>query len=221
MNKRRWRKAALVFSCCLFILWWALGAGATLAWFSDTETVRNTFQFGTLDVEVDYWDLIQEDYLDLEGATEVFDDHALYEPGYTQVVYLRIDNLGDVPFRYKVAVTVKDFVKGKNAWGEDIYLPNFLRYGVVFAKDEAELKKMVQDRISSREHAAEDWGTLGTWSKYSDLVFEVEDEFHYAALIVHMPEEVGNAANYRGLDQPRVDLGITVLAQQENAPIEE
>jgi len=37
----------------------------------------------------------------------------------------------------------------------------------------------------------------------------------YIALIVRMPEEVGNAANYRGVIVPRVDLGITVKASQE------
>ena len=220
MNKRRWRKAALVFSCCLFILWWALGAGATLAWFSDTETVRNTFQFGTLKVGVEYWDLYTEKYEDLEGATRAFNDQALYEPGYTQVVYLKIHNEGDVPFRYKVAVTVADFDIGKTAWGEDIYLHDHLRYGVVFAETEAELKEMVKDRITSREYAEEDWGRLGTWAKFSDLTCQPE-EYHYAALIVHMPESVGNEANFRGPIQPTVDLGITVYAQQENAPIDE
>ena len=32
-------------------------------------------------------------------------------------------------------------------------------------------------------------------------------------------EEVGNIANYRGFTQPRVELGITVFAQQSNAPM--
>ena len=35
-----------------------------------------------------------------------------------------------------------------------------------------------------------------------------------AALIVRMPEEVGNVANYRGDTVPEVDLGITVKADQ-------
>jgi hypothetical protein len=36
----------------------------------------------------------------------------------------------------------------------------------------------------------------------------------YIALVVRMPEEVGNAANYRGETQPKVELGITVKADQ-------
>ena len=36
----------------------------------------------------------------------------------------------------------------------------------------------------------------------------------YAALILYMPKEVGNEANYRGGDIPTIDLGITVFASQ-------
>ena len=39
----------------------------------------------------------------------------------------------------------------------------------------------------------------------------------YAALIVWMPTEVGNEANYKtGADIPQVTLGVTVHAQQIN-----
>ena len=40
------------------------------------------------------------------------------------------------------------------------------------------------------------------------------DGISYIALVVYMPEEVKNEANYRGDDIPRVDLGITVKADQ-------
>jgi len=216
MNRKKWIKTALTLSACLFVLWWALGTGATLAWFSDVETVRNEFQIGLLDLDVSYKNDIVTEYTPLKGATEVFYDEALYEPGYTQVVYLKIDNHGDVDFNYKVSVTVEDFTNGKNAWGEDIYLPNYLRYGVVFAESEAELGDMVKDRLSSRDYAKKAWGSLGTWSENSPYTFEAEDASHYAALIVYMPEEVDNAANYRGFTQPKVELGITVFAQQSN-----
>jgi hypothetical protein len=35
-----------------------------------------------------------------------------------------------------------------------------------------------------------------------------------------MPETVGNEANYRGFVEPKVELGITVLAQQANVTME-
>jgi len=219
MNRKKWRKAALALSACLFVLWWALGTGATLAWFSDVETVRNEFQVGLLKLDVSYKNDIVTEYSSLQGTTKAFNDQALYEPGYTQVVYLKIDNLGDVDFKYKVAVTVDKVITGKNALGEDIYLPNYLRYGVVFGETEAGLQEEVRNRLEARTHAPYDWGTLGTWSEISPYTFEAGEASHYAALIIYMPEEVGNAANYRGAIEPRVELGITVFAQQANAPM--
>ena len=37
----------------------------------------------------------------------------------------------------------------------------------------------------------------------------------YMAVIVCMPEEVGNEANYRGTVVPRVELGLIVSATQQ------
>ena len=36
----------------------------------------------------------------------------------------------------------------------------------------------------------------------------------YLALIVRMPEEVDNIANYRGDTVPKVELGVTIKADQ-------
>lgn len=220
MIKRKWTKAALALSACLFVLWWALGTGATLAWFSDADTVRNDFQIGLLNIDVSYRNDLLTDYAPLQGTTEAFYDEALYEPGYTQVVYLKLDNQGNVPFRYKVAVTVEDSVTGENAWGEDIYLPNYLRYGVVFGETETAVQAQVKDRLAARDSAPNQWGMLGTWSELSPYTYDVGEDAHYMALIVYMPEEVDNAANYRGMYAPQVKLGVTVFAQQANAPIE-
>lgn len=220
MNRKKWRKAALALSACLFMLWWAMGTSATLAWFSDMDAVRNEFQVGLLKLDVSYRNDIVKEYTPLQGTTKAFNDEALYEPGYTQVVYLKIENNGDVDFHYKVAVTVKDYTNGKNAWGEEIYLPNYLRYGVVFAESESELKEAVKDRLQSKMHASQEWGSLGTWSEVSPYTFAAGESAHYAALVIHMPETVDNAANYRGIQEPKVELGITVFAQQANAPME-
>ena len=220
MNRKKWMKAALAFSACLFVLWWALGTGATFAWFSDTDTVRNEFQVGLLQLDVSYRNDIVTDYTPLQSTTKAFNDEALYEPGYTQVVYLQLENKGDVDFNYKVAVTVEGSTKGKNAWGEDIYLPNYLRYGVVFGKTEADVQQQVKDRLTARENAPVDMNIMGTWSEKSPYTFEAGEEAHYAALIVYMPEEVDNVANYRGMTAPQVKLGIIVFAQQTGAPME-
>ena len=214
MKKRKWTKVALALSACLFVVWWMLGAGATLAWFSDTDEARNEFDIGLLQLDVDYRNDNMSDYEDLEGATDAFDDQALYEPGYTQVVYLRVDNIGDMDFTYKMAVTVNNVEPAVSVLGNTIHLPDYLRYGVVFGETEADVQQQVKDRLTARDNAPEDWGRLDTWSEPSPYVFEAEDDYHYAALIVWMPEDVDNVANYRGDTAPIVELGISVSAQQ-------
>ena len=216
MKKRKWMKA-LALSMCLLILWWAMGAGATLAWFSDTDAVRNEFQVGLIDLEVRYKNDIVTQYELMEPDSEVFYDEALYEPGYTQVVYLQIDNKGDVDFKYKVSVTAENFQIAKNIWNENIYLSDHLKFGAVFGESEAAVREEVKDRLKSRTYAKD---ALGTWSQVSPYDFDAGEKPHYVALIIYMPEEVGNVANYRGANAPKVKLGITVFAQQKNAPIQ-
>ena len=41
----------------------------------------------------------------------------------------------------------------------------------------------------------------------------------YAALVVFMPEDVDNVANYRDDVPPTVELGIAVYAQQAGTPM--
>ena len=110
MKNRRFTKVAFALSICLLVLWGVLGTGTSIAWFMDeTPELVNTFDFGELDLEVYYkttnaqghdeWVLVDE-------KTKVFDEEALYEPGYTQVVYLKIVNKGDVEFDYKLSVNM-------------------------------------------------------------------------------------------------------------------
>lgn len=212
MNRKKWIKASMALSALLFVIWWALGTGATLAWFNDADTVRNEFQIGLLDMNVNYKNDIVTAYTPVLSTTPVFHDEALYEPGYTQVVYLEIENKGNVDFQYKIAVTVEKVVEGGG-----VYLPNYLRCGMVFAESEAVLEEEVSQRLKARTHATQE---LGTWSEISPYTFEVGEAPHYAALIIYMPEEVGNAANYRGPQAPSVELGVKIFAQQANAPME-
>lgn len=218
MKKRRWTRVALALSACLFVLWWALGTSATLAWFSDADTVRNEFRIGLLKLNVSFKNDSVTEYTPLGDSTEVFYDEALYEPGYTQVVYLKLENKGDVDFNYKLSVTVNDVTTAMSVLGNEIYLPNYLRFGAVFAESEDALRAKLEDRLAARDQAKEQ--PLSTWSEVSEYTFEANEAPHYAALIVYMPEEVGNAANYRGFDVPQVKLGITVFAQQADAPLQ-
>ena len=215
MKKIPYTKAAWITSVCLLILLAVLGTGATIAWFTDTPSVdRNTFQVGTMDLKVSYKNDQVTAYSAMDGNTAVFNDQALYEPGYTQVVYLKIENIGNVSFDYKLSVVMNSYTDGVNVYGETLHLPDHLRFGVVYGASEAEL-----DRELARENAVNQMESycLDTYS-LQDTVSVAPGEVRYAALVVFMPEEVDNVANGRG-EAPSVELGVGVYAQQAGTPM--
>lgn len=215
MYKKHFSRMALITSLLLIIIWSMMGIGTSLAWFADTdEETKNIFHFAEFDLSVEYRDE-NGVYRNLECATEVFDDEALYEPGYTQIVYLRVTNNGTVPFKFKSAVRVTDYNLPTNVFGQKFNLQEHLRFGLVSAKTEPELDELAKDRDTANEKA-----TLPLNNYSTDTAILDAGKTVYIALIVRMPEEVDNVANYRGDTIPRVELGITVSATQVNNPNE-
>ena len=212
MKCRITTKTALAFSMLMFAIWIMLGANATLAWFSDTtDTAKNTFIIGDLNLDVEYKNGFVTTYMDMNKDSKVFNENALYEPGYTQVVWLKVENKGNVDFDYKVSVDVNSYNTSVNRYGAEFCLPPYLRFGVVFGDSEAQLDRKLAQALA--EHSL-DSITLNTYSREDPETVRAE-EIRYAAVVVYMPETVGNEANYqKGYEAPQVDLGMTVFAQQ-------
>lgn len=209
-KKKPYKRIALGLSLCAILIWGVLGTGASLAWFSDSsENVTNIFHVADFKLEVSHltddgkWETI-------DGKTDIFDSEALYEPGYVQVVYLKIENKGTRAFDFHTAVSVTSCTTAKNVFGQYFFLQDYLRFGIAIAETEAEMN----DLVATRELAT----ALATTklSCYETDVAALEPgEVSYMALVVRMPEEVGNEANYRGDDIPKVELGIIVKADQQ------
>lgn len=215
-NRKTYTKIALTLSICLMIIWAILGTGTSLAWFTDTTPVqKNIFYVGELDLAV-YHRIDEENYEEVTAETSLFDDEALYEPGYVQVVYLKIKNEGDIPFDYKMAIGVSDYTPAINVFGQSFNLQDHLRFGLVIADSEAELEEMVADRENTKTNSTDDI-PLSTYSTDTDTLAVGEER--YAALIVRMPEEVGNIANHNGKGAPKIELGLIVKATQKGTPI--
>lgn len=214
MLKRKlpYKKIMLALSVCLIVVWAVLGTGASLAWFTDsTPEVKNIFHFAEFDLVVSHR-LEDGSYEEIQMDTKIFDDEAIYEPGYVQVVYLKIENRGTVPFDFHTAVSVTDFGTSTNVFGTTFNLRDHLEFGLVSAKTEAELEAIVEPRRSAVEIANM------PLSHYSTDIIELDaGEEMYMALVVRMPEEVGNEANYKkGYDIPYVELGVIFNATQQN-----
>lgn len=216
MNKRF--KKALLLSACLLLMWLVFGTGTTLAWFTDvTATARNSFVVGKMELDVSYKHDGMTDYEPVDSETAIFNDAALYEPGYTQVVYLKIQNHGTIDFNYKLSVDRYSFDDSVNVYGGTLHLPDHLRFGVIFADSEPELDRLTARALTEPETIEE--LPLNLYSRTDTVSVAVNGE-RYAALILFMPEEVGNEANYmKNHNPPQVKLGITVFAQQADAPL--
>ena len=209
-KKTSYKRIALALSLCALIIWGILGTGASLAWFTDTSPeLNNIFHFADFELVVSHR-LTDGKWEEVDSQTKIFDEEALYEPGYVQVVYLKVENKGDRDFKFSTAVNVNGCIVATNVFGQDFMLQDYLKFGIKTADTEEEMKNSIPDRESAVEIASEPLHNY-----YETGAFELAPGgTKYIALIVRMPEEVGNVANYRGDTVPEVDLGITVKADQ-------
>ncbi|MBQ3054519.1 MAG: hypothetical protein IJC88_00255 [Oscillospiraceae bacterium] len=182
-----------------------------MAWFTDTSNeVRNIFHIAEFDLVVSHR-LEDGTFEELDGTQKIFEDEALYEPGYTQVVFLKVENRGTIPFDFKAAVNITDYTPAINVFGRSFNLQDHLTFGVLIADTEAELDAKLANRSLAAAIANMPLNNYSTNVASIDAGGE-----QYIALIVRMPEEVGNEANYRGSVQPRVELGLICNATQQH-----
>ena len=212
-KKRIYKQIALALSLCALIVWCILGTGASLAWFTDTSPeINNIFHFAEFDLVVSHR-LTDGKWEEVDSQTKIFDEEALYEPGYVQVVYLKVENKGTLPFEFHTAVNVNGCIQATNVFGQRFMLQDYLKFGITTANSENEMNNSVIDR-----NAAVKLADMPLHNYDTETAVLNPDETKYIALIVRMPKEVGNVANYRGDTIPEVDLGITVKADQIKKP---
>ena len=208
-KKTPYKRIALALSLCALLIWAILGTGASLAWFTDTSPeINNIFHFAEFDLVVSHR-LTDGKWEEVDSQTKIFDEEALYEPGYVQVVYLKVENKGTIPFEFYTAVNVNGCIQATNVFGQRFMLQDYLKFGITTADSEDAMKNSVPDR-----NAAVKLADMPLHNYDTETAVLEPGATKYIALIVRMPEEVGNVANYRGDTVPEVDLGITVKADQ-------
>ena len=212
-KKKPYKRIALVLTLCALIIWGIFGTGTSLAWFTDTSPeINNIFHLAEFDLVVSHR-LTDGKWEEVDSQTKIFDEEALYEPGYVQVVYLKVENKGTLPFEFHTAVNVNGCIQATNVFGQRFMLQDYLKFGITTANSENEMKNSVIDR-----NAAVKLADMPLHNYDTETAVLNPDETKYIALIVRMPKEVGNVANYRGDTIPEVDLGITVKADQIKKP---
>ena len=208
-KKAPYKRIALVLSLCALILWGVLGTGASLAWFADASPeINNIFHFGKFALAVSHR-LADGQWEAVDSQTKIFGENALYEPGYVQVVYLKVENKGTVPFEVRTAVNVNGCTVATNVFGQPLLLQDYLKFGISAADTEDAMANRIPDR-----DAAAALADMPLHNYDTETAILAPGETKYIGVIVRMPKEVGNSANYRGDTVPNVELGITVKADQ-------
>ena len=204
-------KRALVSSALAMLVCVALLIGTTFAWFTDTaSTGVNKIQSGSLDVELEYsTDMVE--WQPAATSTKLFSDSTLWEPGVTEVVYLRVKNAGTLALKYTMGLNSQvGFANGVNVNGDTYNVGDYLKMGTA----------TVAEKLATREEA---WAAVASSAdKIKNLkpfvegmpVLKAGESTAPMALVIYMPTEVGNVANAGTKASYVYRLGVDVYATQ-------
>ena len=194
MTNMKATKRALVSSALALFLCFAMLLGTTYAWFTDeVSSANNIIQTGTLDIEMWYGDAA-DNLTEVDETTPAIFNYQYWEPGYTEVKYVQIKNVGSLALKYQLNIVPNELpVKGEPNLADviDVYL---------FAAD------ATIDRAAIA--AATPVGTL------SDLIADRDG----AAYGVLLPAEGVGAKDVNSDNAPRGEITYCiVLKMQEDA----
>ncbi len=214
MTNAKNTKHALLSSILALFLCFAMLLGTTFAWFTDSVTsANNIIKSGNLDIELEYWN--GTDWTDVKGASDILTNE-LWEPGVTEVAYLRVANAGTLALKYQLGISILNEIEGKNKENETFKLSDYIMFGVVenvngetgaYSTDAAGRAAAIAAVTDAKKISA-------GYSKASSM--NSKDEI-YLALVLYMPTDIGDVANHNGTDIPQIDLGINVFATQMTA----
>ena len=206
-------KRSLLASVFALVLCVAMLVGSTFAWFTDTaSTGVNKIQSGNLDVRLMYSKDMKE-WEEATDQTQLFNNNALWEPGHTEVVYLKIVNNGSLALKYETEFARNYRVtKGKNVLGNNFYVGDYLKVG----------SATIDAAFNSREDA---WAAIAGSEKALQKGVQLTDGWTVLkagestapfAVVIYMPTTVGNEANAKSKSWVSTiyDLGLEVYATQ-------
>ena len=205
-------KRSLLASVFALVLCVVMLVGSTFAWFTDTaSTGVNKIQAGNLDVKLMYsTDMVE--WKEATDQTKLFDDKALWEPGYTQVVYLKIVNAGNLALKYEAGFS-KNYTsnRGKNVNGDWYRVDNYLKIGTAETATKFANREAVWSAIAATEKTlAKDVMLTDGW-----ITLKAGESSKPFAVAIYMPTSVGNEANASKHRPSSVSgLGIEVRATQ-------
>lgn len=226
---KRSQKKALFFSALAMILSFTMLLGTTYAWFTDSVVSSgNRIQSGKLQVGLEYravgTDGTFGEWKDANGAENILDPEALYEPGYVSMTLLKVENKGTLALKYQLAMVKEAAEKtAVNVDGNTFKLSDYLVFKFV-KLDETTAVKASDAKTKTtftREDALALVGAdapmgLNVQTTVDAVLADSDTEPDYVALVITMPETVGNAAMYDPdkSEAPQLKLDFKLVATQ-------
>ena len=212
MKNSKSTKRALLTSALALLMCVTMLVGATFAWFTDTaSTGVNKIQAGNLDVELEYSKDFTE-WKKVNDTTKVFEDSKLWEPGRTEVVYLRVKNAGTLALKYTLGIYRLYDNSGKNVLGNKYNLSDYVKLGA------AEVGAAYADRVAAISAVQDSAKTLKSIGDTGVIGAGLDpNTAKVYAMVLYMPTEVGNEANPKNNDPDwaaKVSFGIRASATQ-------
>lgn len=228
MTNRKTTKRAFLASVMALIICFSMLLGTTYAWFTDTVVAsKNRIVSGNLDIELDY--AVYEDgklgnWAPVEEDTNLFNENALYEPGYTEVVAFRVRNVGTLALKYKLGINILSEKAGVNVFGSEFKLSDYLFTGLVPEGAAAARNEYIPYATTKLNEATNDMTvdnpTFGTNTLVPNDGADAGEDEEIFEIVVHMPTWVDNTANFLTneadtfANQPQIEFGLTLVATQ-------
>ncbi len=217
MTNSKHTKRALLASILSVVLCVAMLVGSTFAWFTDSVTSgNNKIMAGNLDVELEYWDAEAQKYVSAKDAV-LFDETTQWEPGHTEIVYLKVSNKGNLALKYQLStIDTYEYQFAENRDGETIYLSDYLELGIVADTNAAEGTFATSEDALNAVTDSVDYDSF-TQERTLLPAADGQESADYLAFLVYMPKSVGNEANYdpdRSLGAPWIRFSLAVTATQ-------
>ena len=193
-------KRALITSVIAMFLCFAMLVGTTYAWFTSTVTsAGNVIQTGTLNVTLEYSATKPVDENDanwLDASQGAIFNYKYWEPGYTDVKYIKVQNEGTLDLQYLLTVVPNDSTEVDVDLAEviDVYMFEGAEPVIRDMLDDAHRVGTVADLMANPNGAAK--GVL--YAKQNADPANGKNNFDVYTVVLKMQETAGN--EYQGLN---------------------
>ena len=217
--------SAFVASVISLLVCVLMFTGTTFAWFTDSiSSNTNKIMAGTLNVALEYYDVDRNAWVKVDNTTSLLDDSAEWNPGHTEIIYLRVVNRGSLALKYQLGVSVHSENTGINLLGEELKLSEHIMFGVAATQVPAgstfefiKYNETDADRLAARVSVADTAKKIGVGFFTDAAKLTQAGDVDYLTLVIYIPEEAGDAAIAAAGEDASIKLSIDLMATQANS----